>query len=456
MDTKLKEEDRIKLDSIVSKMVANKESDSNIKFVVDDFKKLYGQKEQEKEKTFLQKAQGVLTKIFPGKEVGEAIGTSIARGQLGTTIQKAVTGRDITPEEESKITSETTPGRVAADIAQGALMVAGPKIPGASSVIGKAAQLGTIGGASSGLSAISEGKPTEEVLSETGSGALTGAVTGATLGLVEKGIKGLSNLLGKTGDKVMTTVIKPTQKDIKDGFSIETVKKYNLGGSLKKTFEKTDETLDSLSKQLNTKLTTNKNPVDLNEVYEKTAKRLLGNKLESFGSNAQMDSAIEKLQNEIIAVSGKNGLVSIPEGQLIKRAAGHFGAWTYGVPTPEATASQKVYDTFYNELKTAIEKASPEGVKQLNQEISKLIPVMNALIRRIPVAERNAALSLTDIITMTGAVLEPRALGLSLLNLASKSGTVGSALSKAPGAGKVISGAIEKAEPIVRTIIAGE
>jgi hypothetical protein len=166
-----------------------------------------------------------------------------------------------------------------------------------------------------------------------------------------------------------------------------------------------------------------------------------------------MEGAIEKLRNEISSVSGQNGLVSIPEAQLVKRASGHFGAWTYGVPTPEATASQKVYNTFYNELKTAIEEGSPDGVKAINKEISNLIPVMNALIRRIPVAERNSAISLTDIITLSAASLEPRALALSLANFASKSGRVGALLGKAPKAGDTVKKGIESLEPIVRSQI---
>lgn len=43
-EIQLNEQDRIKLDSIVKKMISNKEPDANIKFVVEDFKKLYGKK----------------------------------------------------------------------------------------------------------------------------------------------------------------------------------------------------------------------------------------------------------------------------------------------------------------------------------------------------------------------------------------------------------------------------
>lgn len=397
-------------------------------------------KEEPAKKGGLQRATDIVTSIFPGGKIGESIGTGIAKLRA-------------TPEEKEFITPGPTPLQVAGDVAKAGTMIASAGISPATSILGKAAQFGTIGAISGGASAISEGKGIEDVAQQAKTGGIVGGVTGATFGLAEKGIRGLANLFGKTGDKIQTTIIKPSANDIKDGFSLDTIKKYNLGGSLKQTFEKTDIKLDELSKQLNQKIqSTGKAPVlDLNKVYENTAKRVLGNKFESFGSNSQIDNALNKLQEEIISVSGKNGLTSLTEGQLIKRAAGHFGSWTYGVPTPEATASQKVYNTFYNEIKTAIEKASPSGVKEINQEISKLIPVMNALIKRIPVAERNSSLSLTDIISLTGAALEPRALGVSLLNLASKSGRVGATLSKAPKAGESIAKGVQKLEPIIRT-----
>lgn len=391
----------------------------------------------------LQKTGNIVNKIFPGKQVGEAIGTLVG-----------MTKANFEGTGEFYDLSAPTPTQVAGDIARGAATVAGAKLPIAETIGGKVAQFGVLGATGNAGEAIAEGKNQDQVLESAAKGALVGGATGAAFGIAEKGFKALGNFLGKTGDRIQTSVIKPSQADIKDGFSIETIKKHNLGGSLKQSFEKTDTTLDGLTKQLNSKLKESNASLDLGKVYENTTKKLLGNKLESFGSNTQMEGAIEKLREEISAVAGKNGLVSIPEAQLVKRASGHFGAWTYGVSTPEATASQKVYNTFYNELKTAIENSSPEGVKEINKQISELIPVMNALIRRIPVAERNSALSLTDIISLTGAALEPRALSISLLNLASKSGKVGAALGKnAPKAGQVVSDLAQKTEPVARTLI---
>jgi len=154
----------------------------------------------------------------------------------------------------------------------------------------------------------------------------------------------------------------------------------------------------------------------------------------------KIGGALQQLQDEVLSVGGD---VSIPEAQIVKQSAGKLGAWTYGKPDPESSATEAVYNSFYRNLKTAIEKNSPDGVKEINQQISKLIPVQNALIRRMPVAERNAALSLTDIISMSAGTIHPSAFGLTLINRFAKSGMAGNLLSK------YVSGAMQGISPIV-------
>ena len=243
--------------------------------------------------------------------------------------------------------------------------------------------------------------------------------------MIGASIKGIGSLLGKTGEKIQTSVIRPNATDLADGFSIKNVNKYKVGGSLTQTIDKTQAKLSELSSQLSHKIEAAKTPVDLNDIYIKTTKRLLGNKMESFGANTKIDNALENLRKEIISVSGENGLVNLSEAQTIKRAAGHFGSWQYGLPDPESKAIERVYNIFYNEMKKTIEETAPTGVKEINKQLSELIPIMNAVIRRLPVAERNRVLSLQDMMTLTGAVFEPGALGLTLASFISKSGRAG-------------------------------
>lgn len=73
------------------------------------------------QKSFLQKAGGVLDTVFGGAKIGEAIGTQIAKGNLGTGIQKFVTGRDISPEEEQLVSAGPTRGEIVGDVGRVAL-----------------------------------------------------------------------------------------------------------------------------------------------------------------------------------------------------------------------------------------------------------------------------------------------------------------------------------------------
>lgn len=410
---------------------------------------LHGVSQEKNTVDFLTKLGNFFEKYnIPGTQLGEAVGSSVFG--VGQSIKQG----SIEPLFEA--TSQTKPGKVIGDTARSIATIAAPAVPPASTVLGAGAQFGAIGAVSGAGTAAASGGGVKEVVRQAGRGGALGFALGAGTKLAQKGIQKIGDLIGKSGNKIQTSVIKPSKADIEDGFKIETVNKYKLGGSLTKSFEKTDQTIDDLSRKLNTKLASSNESIDLNRAYERTAKKLLGNKLQNFGANASMDRALDQLRGEIVHVSGKNGLVSIPEGQLVKRASGHFGAWEFGKLDPDATARQKVYSAFYNVMKEMIEEASPEGVKEINKQLSELIPVMNALIRRIPVAERSSALSLTDIISLSTATVEPKALSLSLLNLASKSGAVGAGLSKA---GPAISGGAKSAfegvvEPLTRLRVA--
>jgi hypothetical protein len=102
----------------------------------------------------------------------------------------------------------------------------------------------------------------------------------------------------------------------------------------------------------------------------------------------------------------------------------------FGRTDPDSNATEKVFNTFYNKLKVAIEDNSPPGVADINAKMSQLIPVQNAVIRRIPVAERNGAISLLDMIGLVGSISHPAALVPTALEMGSRSGVVGNILSK--------------------------
>lgn len=266
-------------------------------------------------------------------------------------------------------------------------------------------------------------------------GAIGGVIGGASGGAAA----GIGQFLGVAGNYGLRNLIKPSKADVADGFSLDTIKQYKLGGTLYQMQDKTQRTINDLSGQLREKLTNSDSHVDLNAVLAQTVKAVTGSgsKLKTFGANTRMESALSQLSSEASAIEDA-GSLSVPDAQLVKQAAGQFGSWQYGKTDPDAKASEMVYNAFYNKLKTAIEDSAPEGVKEINQQLSKLIPVSNAIVRRIPVAERAAPLSLTDFIGLTASTFEPHALGITLLNFLSKNGIVANKLINAPTVGHVI------------------
>ena len=182
--------------------------------------------------------------------------------------------------------------------------------------------------------------------------------------------------------------------------------------------------------QLSSKLEAGKTAVNLNKVFSDTSKALTKGKTKAFGDIGATKRVIKNLQSEIREVAGKNGLVDLVEATNIKRGAGTKGAWAFGRVEPDAGATEKVYSAFYNKIRLAIEEAAPKGVQNINKQISELIPISNATIRRLPVAQRNNIISLTDSIGLFSAMFDPRALAIIGAGKLSKAGKFGSFLAR--------------------------
>jgi hypothetical protein len=293
-------------------------------------------------------------------------------------------------------------------------------IKGVAGIAARAAESGLIGAAFQALNNIEAGEPIKKGV--VGAGALTAAIPAA--GGALRGVKSLAKPLG---EKIQFSLIKPLAVDIADGFKVENINKYGLGGSLQTTLKKTEQKLAELTEQLYRKIKDSDAVLDLKEIAQRTAKEVLGKKEKIFGDISRTKKVLESLISEVEEYSG-NGLVSLPEAQAIKQAVGKKGAWVFGFRDPDSTAIETVYNKFYNLLKTEIENKAPVGVKEINKQISELIPISHAIIRRIPVAERQNVLGLGDLITGGFSIGSPVATSLFIANRLTKSGTFGKIL----------------------------
>lgn len=259
---------------------------------------------------------------------------------------------------------------------------------------------------------------------------------GGTIPIAGFALKGIAKAGIPIGQKIEKTLIRPTLADLQDGFKVSNIFKYDLGGGLARTEQKTYALITYLSERLKTilsseseKFTGGKIKVDVRKVLNDTVKEITDKKAQFFGINTKIKNAVNFLNQEIKAVS-PNGVVELSDAQMIKRGAGKLGAWQYESREPDANALEKVANAFYTKLRLEIERVSPENIRIINKQLSELIPIEKALIRRIPVAERKNIINLSDAVTAIPGLLNSANWWLFALNRILKSGNVANALVK--------------------------
>jgi len=237
----------------------------------------------------------------------------------------------------------------------------------------------------------------------------------------------------KIGKKMLNAIVKPSVRDLENGFKVENMKKYNLGGSLSHSLNKTSNKLNEVSSQLDDVLETSDGVVDVEDIFNKTVSKLRDKKSLVFGQITDMNGGIDELATDIKtmadAMEGAGNPVNVnaldlKNATLWKRGAGLKGAWLYQSMDKKAPAVDKVYSVFYNELKKDIEKAGGEAIKKYNSQLSDLIPIQSALIRRIPVSDRANVIGMGESMALVGAIFDPKTLVLAFPMLAQKSGRV--------------------------------
>jgi len=278
----------------------------------------------------------------------------------------------------------------------------------------------TEGLATGGIATLQEGEINDKVK--------TAAIISAMFPVAGAVIRGVGGkILPKSGAKILFSKVRPSIKDVRDGFPQEMddvanlFKKYNIGGSLDDMNVQTQTALNKRISQLNNTLKASPAKVNPYEAFQKTVDEFTQNRAKSFGENRAITRVLRGLRGELDDVAS-GGKVGVFDATLIKRNAGTKGAWQFGRVDPDASAMEEVYSTFYRNMKDVINKNAPKEVQVLNREIQDLIPVSNAIIRRIPVEMRNNALGMFDNLALTASIFDPSALAILGANRLAKSG----------------------------------
>jgi len=301
--------------------------------------------------------------------------------------------------------------------------------------------------------AIKTGKGVLDALLRAGAeGAASAAVhtlqSGSTEGAVDAGVaSGAGGLAASmatrlaakpiawVGERIERALLKPGAAA--EGFTpselVKRVYAQGVGGTLGQTYDKTAAKITQKVAQLQNvfKASTqlSKGGVSLNQVAQDT--------VDAFKGNPQAQKAVQRIFEHVefgmnshgLTPGQGSGVLNLADANVAKQAVGDLGAWMHNMQgatvsdAGETMVLQKVANKFYDILKNAIEANAVGPVKAINKDLSDLMAIRQAVIRRIPVAERQNIFSLTDNINMSAHTF-----GLGIANKLLQSGRVANAL----------------------------
>lgn len=235
------------------------------------------------------------------------------------------------------------------------------------------------------------------------------AVMGATATAGEGGQKTLTE---KIPERLMNQLMRPAAADVKFGKNPARaiLQEKITGGSLPEMGDKVYEKIQSVGKEIDKTLQKPANaakqvdvakslkPIDDAMVKAtQDGDRGLYVRLAELKQQLTMNwkAAVTKAGNQTIQPSGPRNLQMSPyDATLFKRVVGDSTRWTGNDPFEDRLNAVK--GEIYVNIKEQVNQAVPE-VAPLNERYSNLVGAGKAIERRIPIAERNAHWSLTDV-----------------------------------------------------------
>jgi hypothetical protein len=298
---------------------------------------------------------------------------------------------------------------------------------------------------------------------------------------------GAGQLLKHGGRKAMRVAINPSDVDIRQGFDVENIFKYDLQGTIPQMARKIKVKVRSLADDLRAAVAEHGDvEIDVLELFENAVMDVRGSgprhafQIAELGpAEARILAAIEVIVPDFVAKmnAGLPIKVGLVDGHLFKQAVGELGALAEASGDLDLKPIEMLSNALYTQLRKAVEAGAP-AVRAINKQLSELIPINTALIRELPKDAKRRMFELGELIIISGGVgsvlgegsLGQTAFGLAGLLFLSKAmrsptggrmfhagGRAASALT--PGAGRVGAGLTDAplgAQEILGSIFAND
>lgn len=278
-------------------------------------------------------------------------------------------------------------------------------------------------------------------------GNMAGAALGTGIGapIAKTAVKGAAEGLGeglvKTSGRIQGTKVKINIPEMKKGASNEMYTKYGVFGNAKKVKDQWQNNINGLYGQVKEKIS---QAADNPENYA-SIEDIFSAAKQSASKYGKSKTAVADIHKQLDALKSKfdevypDGMINILDAQVEKQVIGKKGDWLARSGqisgNPDASVGSQAHNALYDALKTNVENKGSEGIRELNKQISEMIPMERAASKQVLVQNRKNLIPMDDYIgalTVASAAASGNLLPVAIAgaNVLSKSPTVAKALYK--------------------------
>lgn len=239
----------------------------------------------------------------------------------------------------------------------------------------------------------------------------------------------LPTLRQKLGERISKASLKFTKSDIDAGADVRTGAIYDVQrSSLGDTLDETQKRIAGYNNVVKEVVQKSGDPmvVDLQKALKNVRSKFTaqGSSL-NIPKYEQLLGEIENSFNQFIPDRQERKL-SVSEGLKTRREFGKQAVFHHDpLNKGDNALKEELFNALYMEMKKELDTNLPPQFKGANEALSKLIPYQNAILRRLPIEERQNILGITDNMTAIAGLFDPKALALGMVNRSLRNPAVG-------------------------------
>lgn len=320
------------------------------------------QEQKDAQEKALATTAGVVGSIFPGAELGKAIGRTV--GGVGEAIKE----KSFAPLRQAAQENRRSFSRVAGDVAQSVILPASMALPGAATALGRIGQSGLVGAGIGATGAVAKGGDAREALKQ----GLIGGTTGAALGVTGEVLNAVSKYLP---ERFARSFIRGA-----DDETIKYATEKGLG-SPKKMLQDSDKSLSQLGNELRSALSSKEN-----SYVQKSGEEVFDRVAQQFPESGLTPQDVADNIKKLVPLK-KNLVDKFVKGDItllqLHDLNSDLGKTVYKtrLDQPEVRAGKDVGNEVYHAISDFLKEAAPESAKVFD-DFSKEIP-LNAALQKL-------------------------------------------------------------------------